>query len=46
MRKNDHYDHAFNLHEALSHWQLQDNSFAIAINEHFIPKAHYQETSL
>lgn len=36
----------FNLQEALTHWQLTENSFAIAINEQFIPKTQYPVTPL
>lgn len=34
------------LSQAINYWQLQDKSFAVAINEHFIPKSVYQDTLL
>ena len=37
---------SFNLQNALDHWQLTQNSFAVAINEKFVPKTAYQQTDL
>lgn len=34
------------LSDAIDRWQLDGNSFAVAINQHFIPKACYEETQL
>lgn len=32
--------------DAIDDWQLEDKSFAIAVNEEFIPKSAYGDTSL
>ena len=31
---------------ALQQWQLDSQSFAVAVNQQFIPKAHYATTNL
>jgi sulfur carrier protein len=32
--------------DAINDWRLEDKSFAVAVNEEFIPKSAYGETSL
>ena len=34
------------LSEAIEQWQLAQQTFAIALNQHFVPKSLYQQTSL
>ncbi len=35
-----------NLQTAIATWQLKNDKFAIAINEQFIPKSAYADTTL
>lgn len=32
--------------DAINDWQLEDKSFAVAVNEEFIPKSAYADVSL
>ena len=39
-------DNSISLHQAIHDWALQSQTFAVAINEQFVPKSHYDATML
>jgi sulfur carrier protein len=35
-----------NLQQAIEQWELTKQTFAVAINKHFVPKSEYDKTQL